>query len=76
MSQRVEEEVNRLNSYLYPSTLSAVMQIIEEVFLAPKIDDIYNETNSLLNGKGYKGEMIIFSNRKRISFELFGDFIS
>ncbi len=52
------------------------MQIIEEVFLAPKIDDIYNETNSLLNGKGYKGEMIIFSNRKRISFELFGDFIS
>ncbi len=57
MSQRVEEEVHRLNLYLYPSTLPKVMEIMEEVFLSSKIDDIYNEIKRLLKNENYQGEM-------------------
>ncbi|CAF0783301.1 unnamed protein product [Adineta steineri] len=48
VAQRLDEEVHRVQSYLHPSTLAALIKKVEEVLIRDQLEVIYNEAKVLL----------------------------
>lgn len=55
MSQRLDEEVHRVQSYLHPSTLSSLIRKVEEVLIRDQLDAIYAEAKTLLHDEKHSG---------------------
>jgi cullin 1 len=55
VAQRLDEEVHRVQSYLHPSTLSALIKKVEEVLIRDQLDVIYTESKTLLRDERHQG---------------------
>ena len=55
VSQRLDEEVHRVQSYLHPSTLPALIKKVEEVLIRDQLDVIYMEAKVLLRDERHHG---------------------
>lgn len=55
VSQRLDEEVHRVQSYLHPSTLPALIKKVEEVLIRDQLDVIYIEAKVLLRDERHHG---------------------
>lgn len=56
VSQRLDEEVHRVQSYLHPSTLAALIKKVEEVLIHDQLEVIYTEAKALLRDEKHQGE--------------------
>ncbi|CAF4259328.1 unnamed protein product, partial [Rotaria magnacalcarata] len=46
-----DEEVHRVQSYLHPSTLAALIKKVEEVLIRDQLEVIYTEAKALLHNE-------------------------
>jgi len=56
VAQRLDEEVHRVQSYLHPSTLSALIKKVEEVLISDQLNVIYTESEILLRDDRHQGK--------------------
>lgn len=55
VSQRLDEEVHRVQSYLHSSTLAPLIKKVEEVLIRDELDAIYEEAKILLRDEKHSG---------------------
>ena len=55
VAQRLDEEVHRVQSYLHPSTLAALIKKVEEVLIRDQLETIYTEAKALLRDEKHSG---------------------
>jgi len=55
VAQRLDEEAHRVQSYLHPSTSSALTKKVEEVLIRDQLDVIYTEAKTLLRDEKHQG---------------------
>ena len=58
VSQRLDEEFHRVQSYLHPSTLAALIKKVEEVLIHDQLEVIYAEAKILLRDEKHQGKQI------------------
>jgi cullin 1 len=56
VARRLDEEVHRVQSYLHPSTLPALIKKVEEVLIRDQLEVIYTESKILLRDERYQGK--------------------
>jgi cullin 1 len=56
VARRLDEEVHRVQSYLHPSTLPALIKKVEEVLIRDQLEVIYAESKILLRDERYQGK--------------------
>jgi cullin 1 len=56
VAQRLDEEVHRVQSYLHPSTLPALIKKVEEVLIRDQLEAIYTEAKALLRDEKHQGQ--------------------
>ncbi|CAF4397795.1 unnamed protein product, partial [Rotaria sordida] len=60
VAQRRDEEVNRVESYLDPSTLPALIKKVEEVLIRDQFEAIYTEAKALLHDEKHSDLALLF----------------
>jgi cullin 1 len=70
VAQRLDEEVHRVQSYLHPSTLAALIKKVEEVLIRDQLDTIYAEAKALLRDEKHSGRSTKTSSNRIKSFIL------
>ncbi len=71
VAQRLDEEVHRIQSYLHPSTLSALVKKVEEVLIRDQLDVIYTEAKTLLLDERHHGEIFLITYGKNVYIRFF-----
>jgi len=66
VSQRLDEEVHRVQSYLHSSTLTALIKKVEEVLIRDQLDAIYSESKILLQDERYQDLALLYKLVNRI----------
>ena len=58
VAQRLDEEVHRIQSYLHPSTSTALIKKVEDVLIRDQLEIIYAEAKALLHDEKHNGKQI------------------
>jgi hypothetical protein len=57
------EEENRIKSFLHPSTLPSILQILDDVLIRDQLDRILDGVEFLLIGSSHRGKQKNFYDR-------------
>ncbi|CAF2488809.1 unnamed protein product [Rotaria sp. Silwood2] len=66
VAQRLDEEVHRVQSYLHPSTLAALIKKVEEVLIRDQLEAIYAEAKALLHAEKHSDLALLFKLVSRV----------
>ncbi|CAF4837528.1 unnamed protein product [Rotaria sp. Silwood1] len=66
VAQRLDEEVHRVQSYLHPSTLAALIKKVEEVLIRDQLEAIYTEAKALLHAEKHSDLALLFKLVSRV----------
>ncbi len=56
VTQRLDEEEHRIQSYLHPSTTNALIEKVEEVLILDRLEAIFTEAKVLLHDERHQGK--------------------
>ncbi|CAF3082797.1 unnamed protein product [Rotaria socialis] len=66
VAQRLDEEVHRVQSYLHPSTLAALIKKVEEVLIRDQLEVIYTEAKALLHNEKHSDLALLYKLVSRV----------